>query len=134
LADRWKLLNEVKRITPNTLDARACVPKDSIWFAGHFPGEPILPGIALLHTVYEAILGDARARGESVKVSSLKRVRFTGPVLPGETLLLSLTREDGTEEILFNFKILVKESIVCSGMIAVNNVIDKKVEKEDGNA
>ena len=119
MTDRWKLLNEVNWISSDTLDARACVPQDSVWFTGHFPGEPILPGIALLHTVYEAILSKAEDRGESVKVSSLKRIRFTGPVRPGETLLLSLTQEDGTEEILYNFKVFVKETIVCSGLMTV---------------
>jgi len=128
LTDRWKLLNEVHRISSDTLDARACVPQDSIWFAGHFPDEPILPGIALLHTVYEAILREARERGESVKVSSLKRIRFTGPVRPGETLLLRLTSEDRHEETLYNFKVFVKENIVCSGLMTVaSNVKDKKV-------
>jgi len=101
------------------IDARAYVPQDSIWFTGHFPNEPILPGIALLHTVYEAILREAKGRGESVKVSSLRRIRFTGPVRPGETLLLSLTSEDGNEETLFNFKVFVKENIVCSGLVTV---------------
>lgn len=119
MTDRWELLNEVRRIESNALDARVCVPQDSIWFTGHFPGEPILPGIALLHTVYEAILREGRDRGESVKVSSLRRIRFTGPVRPGETLLLSLTREDGNEETLFNFKVFVKENIVCSGLMTV---------------
>jgi 3-hydroxyacyl-[acyl-carrier-protein] dehydratase len=113
------LLNEVQMVSSDTLDARACVPKDSIWFTGHFPGEPILPGIALLHTVYDAILSKAGNGGESVKVSSLKRIRFTGPVRPGEMLLLSVTREGGIEEILYNFKVFVKETIVCSGLMTV---------------
>lgn len=113
------MLNEVQMVSSDTLDALACVPQDSIWFTGHFPGEPILPGIALLHTVYDAILSKTGDGGESVKVSSLKRIRFTGPVRPGEMLLLSLTREGGTEEILYNFKVFVKETIVCSGLMTV---------------
>jgi 3-hydroxyacyl-[acyl-carrier-protein] dehydratase len=119
LIDRWKLLNEVKRITSNALEARACVPEDSIWFTGHFPGEPILPGIALVNTVYDAIKRDAQDRGESVKISSLRRIRFTGPVRPGEKLSLSLTSEDVNGETLFNFKVAVKENIVCNGLVAV---------------
>jgi acyl dehydratase len=78
-----------------------------------------LPGIALLHTVYEAILSKAGDQGKSIKISSLKRIRFTGPVRPGETLLLNLTQEDGPEEILCNFKVFVKETIVCSGLLTV---------------
>lgn len=128
MTDLWELLNEVRQIAPNVLDARVCVPQDSIWFTGHFPGEPILPGIALVHMVYEAIERDAQGRGEAVRLSSLRRIRFTGPVRPGENLLLSLTSEDVNEVRLFNFKIAVEENIVCSGLVAVSITIkDKKV-------
>lgn len=119
MTDRWKLLNDVKRVASNSLEAQISVPKDCIWFTGHFPGEPILPGIALVSTVYEAILWDAQDRGEAVKMSSLKRIRFTGPVRPGETIILSLTREDVSTERHYTFKVVLEEKIICSGMMAV---------------
>jgi len=118
LTDQWNLLKDVKRIASNTLEAQVCVPENCIWFTGHFPGEPILPGIALVHTVYEIIQRDAQDRGESVRISSLKRIRFTGPVRPGETLLLNLTSEDLKTERLYNFKVVLEEKIICSGQVA----------------
>jgi len=128
LINRWNLLKDVKRIASNALEAQADVPQDCIWFTGHFPGEPILPGIALVHLVYEAIAWDAHDRGESVQISSLKRIRFTGPVRPGEKFVLNLTHEDVGEERLFHFKVAVNENIVCSGLVAAANIIkDKKV-------
>lgn len=119
MADRWKLLSDVKRIASNALEAQVCVPQDCIWFTGHFPGAPILPGIALVNTVYDAIMWDAQDRGEAVQMSFLKRIRFTGPVRPGETVLLSLTSEDVHTERLYNFKVAIEEKIICSGMVAV---------------
>jgi 3-hydroxyacyl-[acyl-carrier-protein] dehydratase len=119
LDDRWNLLNDVKRIAVNGLEAHADVPRDSIWFTGHFPGEPILPGIALVDSVCAAIVKDAGDRGESVSISSLRRVRFTGPVRPGEKLLLHLTYEEVKGETVFNFKVAVKENIICSGLVTV---------------
>jgi 3-hydroxyacyl-[acyl-carrier-protein] dehydratase len=128
LINRWNLLKDVKRIASNALEAQADVPQDCIWLTGHFPGEPILPGIALINTVYETIVWDARDRGESVQISSLKRIRFTGPVRPGEKFVLNLTHEDVGGERLFHFKVAVNENIVCSGLVAVANIIkDKKV-------
>ena len=128
MINRWDLLKDVKRIASNALEARADVPEDCIWFTGHFPGEPILPGIALVHLVYEVIDRDAHDRGESVQISSLKRIRFTGPVRPGEKFVLNLTHEDVGQERLFHFKVAVNESIVCSGLVAAANIIkDKKV-------
>ena len=128
MINRWSLLKDVKRIAPNALEAQADASQDSIWFIGHFPGEPILPGIALVNTVYEVIAWDAHDRGETVQISSLKRIRFTGPVRPGEKFVLNLTREDAGQERLFHFKVVVNENIVCSGLVTAANIIqDKKV-------
>jgi len=62
------------------------VPADSPLFAGHFPGHPILPGIAHL-AIVERALGSPITAARSVK---LRR-----PVVPGETLELALTPGEG---------------------------------------
>ena len=93
MIDRWRLFKDAGTIEPGASGFKIDVPVDCAWFGGHFPGEPILPGIALVHLVYEAISARARQRGKSVTLASLKRVRFTGPVRPGDTLQLSLKGE-----------------------------------------
>lgn len=48
---------------------------------GHFPGNPIVPGVVLLDQVHEAI-------GRSLPKARLHRwhmVKFVNPLLPGET-------------------------------------------------
>ncbi len=117
MIDQWNLLKDVKWIEPNTLEALVRVPGDCVWFTGHFPGEPILPGIAIVHTVYEAILKLAKSDAESINMSALKRVRFTGPVRPGEAFLLNLTREDEASAILFSFKVIHESKVICSGQV-----------------
>ncbi|MDD3250165.1 MAG: hypothetical protein GX874_05210 [Smithella sp.] len=119
MTDRWKLLKDVQWTASGGIEAKAEVPENSVWFKGHFPGEPILPGIALISTVYEAVLKDASRRGESLRISSLKRVRFTGPVHPGEKMTLILAREVQNGETLFRFKVTVRETPVCSGLMTV---------------
>ena len=119
MTDRWKLLKDVQWTALDGIEAKADVPENSVWFKGHFPGEPILPGLALISTVYEAVLKDASHRGESLKISSLKRVRFTGPVRPGEKMALILAREVQNGEILFHFKVTVRGNMVCSGLMTV---------------
>ena len=110
MTERWKLLKDVHWIAAEGIEAGAEVPENSVWFNGHFPGEPILPGIALLSAVYEAVLKDASRRGEPLRISGLKRVRFTGPVRPGEKLSLVLAREIQNNEILFHFKVAVRKT------------------------
>jgi 3-hydroxyacyl-[acyl-carrier-protein] dehydratase len=123
LESQWGLLKEVKATNNHHhIEALADVPADSPWFSGHFPGEPILPGIALIHLVKQAIVQEALKKGELLQLNKLRRVRFINPVWPGETLSVSITAEDAAEDVLFSFRVLNKENVVCSGLIAAKKV------------
>jgi len=125
LENQWGLLKEVKSTNNNYIEALAEVPADSPWFSGHFPGEPILPGIALVHIVEQAIAQFALSRGERFHLHVLKRVRFTQPVRPGDTLTVKVTGEEKDTEFLFNFKVANSKDVVCSGLM----VAKKRNEK-----
>jgi len=126
LEGQWNLLREVNTGKSNEIEALAYAPMDSPWFSGHFPGEPILPGIALVHMAEQAILKHAQAKNEQIKLDTLRRIRFVQPVRPGETISINISGEEVGEEILFSFKATNKENIiVCSGVI-----IAKKTRKD----
>ncbi|HOC58415.1 MAG: hypothetical protein KBA28_11035 [Syntrophaceae bacterium] len=132
---QWNLINKIRYINESVTEASGFAPANSAWFSGHFPGEPILPGIALISAVYDTIRKCEQDRGEKVSMASLKRIRFTGPVRPGDTFLLNLNRENLNGRFWFNFKINVKESTVCSGLVAVfRDEEDKIGKKEEENA
>jgi len=122
LESQWSLLKEIKVSNHNYIEALAEAPADSPWFSGHFPGEPILPGIALVYMAEQAIIQSALAKGEKVLLHTLKRVRFTRPVRPGETLAINISGEEAGEDILFSFKITNEENIVCSGAIVAKKI------------
>ena len=122
LESQWSLLKEIKVSNCNYIEALADAPADSPWFSGHFPGEPILPGIALIYMAEQAIFRDALSKGGQVFLQALKRVRFTQPVRPGETLSINISGEEAGEDILFSFKIMNKENIVCSGVIVAKKI------------
>ena len=126
MKDQRHLLREINTISPNEIEALAYVPTDSPWFVGHFPNEPILPGIALINLTQQAIIEDAALKGEEIIFEALKRVRFTGPVRPGESLKVNITCEEAGEETLFTFKVAHEENIICSGMIAAKKKKDKQ--------
>lgn len=125
MEDHWQLLQEVQAKEQNSIEAEAFIPTDSLWFSGHFPGEPILPGIALVNIVWQAIVRDAGKRSEEIRLDTLKRVRFTQPVRPGENLSVIITGSDAGDETLYSFKVVSKENVVCSGLIAAGKIKDK---------
>lgn len=117
MEDHWLLLQEVQAKEQNQIEAGAFVPADSLWFSGHFPGEPILPGMALIHLVWQAIVRDAGTRREEIRLDTLKRVRFTQPVRPGENLSVLISGDQSGEKTLYSFKVVSRENVICSGLI-----------------
>lgn len=69
---------------PEQLRASLDVPRDHPAFAGHFPGQPLLPGVVLLAEALEVLL---RASPASVGAPSrVNAVKFLAPVRPGARL------------------------------------------------
>ena len=67
-------------------------PPDHPAFAGHFPGNPIVPGVLLLDAAIQA-LGETAGAGEAVlRVESAK---FVGVVRPGDALTVELEPAGG---------------------------------------
>jgi 3-hydroxyacyl-[acyl-carrier-protein] dehydratase len=70
------------------------------FFAGHFPGRPVMPGVLILEALAQSagILCFVTANiypDENVKFyfAGIDKARFRRPVLPGDQLLLKVTLE-----------------------------------------
>ena len=59
-------------------------------FAGHFPGQPLLPGALLLAEVLEAVLADPALAALVGPAPRIGTVKFLAPVRPGARLTLEL--------------------------------------------
>ncbi|MCS1352258.1 3-hydroxyacyl-ACP dehydratase FabZ [Mechercharimyces sp. CAU 1602] len=64
------------------------------FFAGHFPGHPVMPGVLIMEALAQvgavSILGVEENRGKIGFLTGLDRVRIRGQVKPGDILRLEV--------------------------------------------
>ena len=114
----WYNLKEITRSVENGISADIHVPPDSPWFDGHFPADPILPGVAQIGLVLDVI---SKAHNQDLKVSSVRRVRFKRIVRPDDKLKIiaaPLKQEIGS----YSFRILIQDETICSGVLTVGDL------------
>ena len=80
-------------------------------FAGHFPGQPLLPGVSLLAEVLEALLDDPALAALIGPAPRIGAAKFLAPVRPGAQLVIAL--ELGPRGVRFEVK--EGERIAASG-------------------
>ena len=113
----WYKVNNMNRSAENEISADIRVPSDSPWFDGHFPGEPILPGVAQIGMVFDTI---KKAHNQELMVSSVRRVRFRRIIRPDDQLkIIAVPLKQETDS--YSFRILIQDETVCSGVMTVEN-------------
>ncbi len=82
------------------MNATIEVPSGGAYFAGHFPGRPILPGVAELTLVLDAL---AREADQPISPQGIAFARLRQLVLPGDRLELE-ARETAAARLRFDLK------------------------------
>jgi 3-hydroxyacyl-[acyl-carrier-protein] dehydratase len=77
--------------------ARYTVTGEEAFLAGHFPGNPVFPGVLQLEALAQAgavaLLSDSRYAGKLPLFGGAEDVRFRRVVRPGDTLVLRVHLE-----------------------------------------
>ena len=96
------LIDAVEELEPGKRAvARKCVSYNEPYFGGHFPGEPVMPGVliveALAQTGAVAILSMEENCGKTAYFAEINRARFKKKVVPGMcwTLTTEIIRQKG---------------------------------------
>jgi 3-hydroxyacyl-[acyl-carrier-protein] dehydratase len=92
--DPFLLLDEVLELEPGRRAvARRGVRADDWWFAGHFPGRPVMPGVLIVEAMAQtgavAVLLEEQNRGRIAFFAGIDECRFKRVVEPGDTLTLT---------------------------------------------
>ena len=99
--------------------ARFDIPIDHPCFPGHFPGQPILPGVLLLDRVMSLA---QISLGKPLNECTVYNVKFLAAVMPGDVLDVQLTSTNLNE---YKFTVRIFQAggaegvVACSGQLRV---------------
>jgi len=113
---KWYSLTNITFSDEGKISADIKVKPDSPWFSGHFPGDPILPGIAQLAMVFDML---KKGIHDDFKITVVQRVRFKQIVKPGDQLKLTV-QPTSKNSFSYSFRITLKYEVVCTGTMLLN--------------
>jgi 3-hydroxymyristoyl/3-hydroxydecanoyl-(acyl carrier protein) dehydratase len=70
------------------------------WFDGHFPNQPVLPGVVQTHWAW--LLASA-AFDQLGEFSALKKLKYKLPILPDQTVSLQLTHVAARDQVSYRY-------------------------------
>jgi len=97
------------------------------FFADHFPGNPLMPGVLLIECAAQAAGVLWQPPGPAF-LAGVSQFRFRKPVLPGETLEIEVTLEKELGAFAqFGAVLRVGPSVVAQGTVMLSRAISSAV-------
>jgi 3-hydroxyacyl-[acyl-carrier-protein] dehydratase len=93
--DPFLLIDEINEMeVGKTITGTKYVSADEYYFKGHFPQEPVMPGVLIVEALAQAgavcILSLPEHRGKTAYFGGIKNARFRQKVVPGDVLTLNV--------------------------------------------
>lgn len=90
------LIDTIEELEPGVSAlGKKCVSFNEPYFAGHFPGNPVMPGVLIIEAMAQvgavALLGLPQWQGKTAYFVGINQAKFKKKVLPGDVLMLKTT-------------------------------------------
>ncbi len=87
------LIDTIEELDPGVRAVgKKCVSFNEPYFAGHFPGNPVMPGVLIIEAMAQvgavALLGQPEWKGKTAYFVGIDKAKFKQKVLPGDVLML----------------------------------------------
>jgi 3-hydroxyacyl-[acyl-carrier-protein] dehydratase len=92
----FMLIDTIEELEPGVRAlGKKCVSYNEPFFGGHFPQEPVMPGVLILEALAQtgavAILSMEENKGKIGYLAAVQSAKFKQKVLPGDVLYLETT-------------------------------------------
>lgn len=89
----FMLIDTIEELEPGVRAVgKKCVSYNEPFFAGHFPQEPVMPGVLIVEALAQvgavAILSQPEFKGKTAYFAAINSAKFKKKVIPGDVLRL----------------------------------------------
>lgn len=89
------LIDTIEELEPGVrATGKKCVSMNEPFFQGHFPGNPVMPGVLIIEALAQvgavAILSEPKWKGHTAYFAGIDKAKFKQKVVPGDVLTLRM--------------------------------------------
>jgi 3-hydroxyacyl-[acyl-carrier-protein] dehydratase len=111
------------RVPGESAEAVKVFPTDTPFFAGHFPGAPLVPGVILAEALAQTAGLAAGQQGKSFRLAALKMMKFPASAGPDEEVRLHARKIAAVGGLWqFDVRAAVGDRVVAEGVVVLSEV------------